>query len=290
LGTPTAAALLPSGQFPSSLTPPLRDAFNDRAPAFAEDCFEKLDQTGSIKPCTDNPGLTKTTMLVGDSHAAQWQGVLADTTKNAGSTLITATRSGCPVWNLRSAYLNSKTSDYCDAWRKNAVDLVKKERPDLLILSTYVSPVFIDPATGRQPIPQDRPSQFARGIQQTLETLRPYVGKIVVLEDIPQFVGVASDPLRCLADAQQGTDCQFPNDLNNPDRVLLRQVTNSVKGAQLVNPYPIVCPDVFCQVVEGTRIKYFDQLHLSNSYAKTLTPWVNSWLRPVLKTAKKPAD
>ncbi len=286
--TPTVAALLPSGQYPSSLTPPLRDAFDDRAPAFAEDCFEKVDQTGPIKPCIDNPGLGKKTLLVGDSHAAQWQGVLAETTKAAGSTLVTATRSGCPVWSLRSAYLNEQTSNYCDSWRANVIELVKKERPEVLILSSYASPVFIDRTTGRQPAPQDRPAQLARGIQETLQTLRPYAGKIVVLEDTPQFVGVASDPLRCLADAQQGTDCQFPNDLNNPDRIVLRQVTKSVAGAELANPYPIVCPEVFCQVVEGNRIKYFDQLHLSNSYAKTLAPWVDSWLRPDLKSAKKP--
>ncbi len=286
-GTPVVASLLPSGQFASSLTPPLQVAFNDRAPAFFTDCFEKVDQSEPLKPCIDNPGLAKTTMLLGDSHAAQWQGVLAQTTKAAGSKLITSTRSGCPVWNLRSAYLNSRTADYCDEWRSKAIDLVKKEKPDLLILSTYASPIFIDPSTGQQPLPQERNAQLARGMQETLETLRPEVGAIVVLEDTPQFIGVASDPLKCLADAQQGTDCQFPNDLNNPDRVLLRQVTNSVRGAQLANPYPQVCPDIFCQVVEGNRIKYFDQLHLSNSYAKTLAPWVDTWLRPNLGKATK---
>ena len=261
------------------IQPPITKAYEDRSPVLKNGCFVAFDSS-ELKTCIDNPGRPQKIVLAGDSHAAQWQGVLSQVIREENATLITTTRAGCPIWDVRSDY-GAKAIATCSSWRAKFFAYVRKTKPDVVIISQYASTPFVT-TDNRSPEGQEKATLLESAVQESIDKLNPYVGRVIFLEDTPSN---PANPLSCLATARLASDCAFANQADSVDRVTIRQAVKNSGSAHLVDPYPTVCPRKRCPVAIENRLVYYDGGHLTNSYALTLSPWVKGWLDTNLQEA-----
>ena len=130
-------------------------------------------------------------------------------------------------------------------------------------------------------------SELEAAIRRKLQTFTPLASKTILLEDIPTAVQY---PPGCLSRARSAEDCSFPNEKDSPNRVQLRDIADRVPGITVVNPYSKVCPSSQCQVVRDGIIMYFDEGHLTNTFAETLDGWVSQWLGSAVNSARAPSS
>ena len=259
------------------IQPPITKAYEDRSPVLKNGCFVAFD-SAELKTCTDNPGRPQKIVLAGDSHAAQWQGVLAQVIRQENATLITTTRAGCPIWDVRSDY-GAKAIATCSLWRAKFFAFVRKTKPDIVIISQYASTPFVT-TDNRFPEGQEKATLVETAVQESIDKLNPYVGRVIFLEDTPSN---PANPLSCLATARLASECAFGNQADSVDRVTIRLAAKTSGSAYLVDPYPQVCPRKRCPVAIENRLVYYDGGHLTNSFALTLAPWVKGWLQTNLQ-------
>ena len=54
-----------------------------------------------------------------------------------------------------------------------------------------------------------------------------------------------------------------------------------VAGAYPIDPTPLLCREDVCPAVIGDVVVYGQTTHLTATYAKTMTPWLDAQLPPV---------
>ena len=56
------------------------------------------------------------------------------------------------------------------------------------------------------------------------------------------------------------------------------RVAEEVEGVRLIDPTPIACPEKECPAVIGDVLVYRNGAHLTATYVRTLTPWLDKQL------------
>ena len=184
---------------------------------------------------------TKTVVLYGDSHAAQWFPSLNKLAEEKGFKLITLTKSACPSIAVTRASVGAFQMKNCAAWRSNAISRIAAAKPDLVILSSFehYSPVG-DPRKVEQ--------WWANGSKKTHQILQPLSPKLIYLLDTPLPERNIPDCLattredRCVANAKKG----------------LPQVADF----QIINPSIWLC-EIACPGIVRGNVAYRDASHIS---------------------------
>lgn len=271
------ARALPLPRWQELLKPPLTSVKQDGSPD-ASVCFVGLDVT-DVTTCERGPaGASKTVMLVGDSHAIQWQGGFVAAAQKDGFRLITATKQSCPVWDLPVASTKlQRTYTECATWRQNLFALIAQTKPDVLVLASTTAWTNAVDANG-QPYPD--PSQaISAAVTKTLGEVMPDARTTVVLGDNPVLPG---PPGSCLGRAAKPSDCDFTGDPHGRGLDVVRTAA-AAAGATNVDTFPHLCPDPSaCSLVDGRIVIYRDTDHVTNTYAGSQGPWFSEWLKPML--------
>jgi peptidoglycan/LPS O-acetylase OafA/YrhL len=202
-----------------------------------------LNYHQSISPLCEfgKIGSTKTVVLYGDSHAAQWFPALNKLAEEKGFKLLTLTKSACPSIAVTRASVGAFQMENCEEWRSNAVSRIAAAKPDLVILSSFehYSPVG-DPQMVEQ--------WWANGSKKTHQILQPLSPKLIYLLDTPLPDRNIPDCLtttredRCVANAKKG----------------LPQVADF----QIINPSIWLCQTDCPGIVRG-NVAYRDASHIS---------------------------
>ena len=184
---------------------------------------------------------SKTVVLYGDSHAAQWFPALEKLAAEKGFKLISLTKSACPSIDVVRKSSGAFKMSNCAAWRKSAVARIAIVKPDLIILSSFE---HFAP-TGD---PKNVEQWWAEGSERTFQTLQPLTSKIVYILDTPL-------PNRnipsCLA-STSADKCLVGS------RVGLPQVANF----ELIDPAKWLCEETCKAIVRG-NVAYRDASHIS---------------------------
>ncbi|MFD0481203.1 acyltransferase family protein [Kineococcus sp. GCM10028916] len=254
---------------PADLTPSLDAAADDR-PRTPEggSCHVGLRASAPAPgECAagDLNGST-TAVLVGDSHAQQWLPALDAWGRAAGVRVVSLTKSGCPLYDLRidQAQLGRDYSE-CYAWRRAVFSRITREAPAVVVTSavgTYSSGGQ-DPATA-----------YGDGVGTTVTQLRAVADRVVVLEDTPYPAG---DVPTCVArhlDDAAACALDEKSALGDADlRTAVRDAATRA-AAVVVDPTPRLCTDGECPVVLGDTLVYRDESHLSATMARLLVPLI----------------
>ncbi len=97
----------------------------------------------------------------------------------------------------------------------------------------------------------------------------------MVIRDTPAS---ASDVPSCVSeDLQHLESCAFPRvhdwDLEFDDRA-----AKSDSGHHLIDVTAEICPGELCRAVIGNALVYRDKSHLTATFARTLSPWIDKGL------------
>lgn len=251
-------------------------AVNDRPKLYGQGCHLQFLEA-EPKLCAFGPAdATRSVVLLGDSHAAQWFPALEVLALRNHWRLVTITKAACPALDLRT-YNPVLHREYheCETWRDRAIARIKELRPALLVMAS-ASYYDVDPAVR------------AEALARFSFRLRPNVETLVVVRDTPRpGFNVPS----CLARAEwRGADgratCTYGRE---SERVWYegqmqaeRTVLARHRGSYYVDLSRSLCSSERCEVVRGPLVLFSDAHHLTASFAATLAEPLQEALQDAL--------
>ncbi|MEV5952790.1 acyltransferase family protein [Streptomyces sp. NPDC051987] len=208
----------------------------------------------------------RTMVLLGDSHAYQWGNAFDTLGRKLHVKVVTVIKSGCSpeVYKITRADLGREYTE-CPKWRTTALAYIRKLKPDVVVVANRVQYTTV-----------------REGAADTFKKLQAMGSDLVYLADTPKPTFNIPD---CLAEnSKHPAECTLPSEtaVDLPDfRKLERQVAEKY-GATVINPLPAFCANGYCPAVIGGHVVYWDNSHMTGSYAASLEPFLEPTFRKVL--------
>lgn len=242
----------------------------DKGPVFRQGCLITGPQARS-GPCLY--GATKSpnkVVIFGDSHALQWTPALIGLARERNWRLIALLHGDCTAAQV-------SVDRFCDRWRRNSLARIKKEKPGLVIVASNTGDNMSVKVAGQTLGRRAAESHLTRGMAKTLRQLRAQGMAVTLIRDLVKSKDFL--PSECVAENRANPGrCTFaarrPLSLSY-DFKAARQV----KGVELVDPLPKVCPGGRCTATHGKYLKFRDRFHISATYSRLLKGWLGSELQ-----------
>ncbi len=220
---------------------------------------------------------TPRVFIVGDSHAGAYARMALHLAGEARTQVRILTRGGCPL--LDGAYLEPRPD--CDGFRAAVLESVRTHaRPgDVLLVTGLYTQRYRDewgvPDKGPGP---GAPATAKQGAARAVEALLPYsrLGLRIVMEAPKPTLPTAL--FRC-ADAYTRINpyCDRKTDVLAAGQMLRRSkplemltvAAAATPGAEIWDPFSVLCPDTTCRGYKDGKPLYFDTDHLTG-YANTV--------------------
>jgi hypothetical protein len=200
---------------------------------------------------------TKTIILYGDSHAAQWFPALNEIAKRAGYKLISLTKSACSSVDITRSDQGAFKMSRCKQWRLNSIKRIQQVKPDVLIMSSFQ--YFAQPAQFT-----DRNKWWDDGQRKLLKEVRNSSPQLIYITDTPHPM---RDIPSCLANYSIAK-CSATS----------RSENLSIAGFKVIDPNSWLCSQV-CPAVKDGLVVYRDESHISVDISLALIPQLSQALR-----------
>ncbi|CDX43799.1 Acyltransferase 3 (fragment) [Mesorhizobium sp. SOD10] len=217
-------------------------------------CHQEQKSVNATGCQLGDPTGTRTIVVMGDSHAAQWVPAIDKIAKDRKWKLVTFTKAACPV--TRATILdNGKPYEQCALWREKVLAEIAKLKPDLVITSQ-------SNYTG---VARDA---MVEGLRSVWGEITSQGVRVVAIRNTPFSL---FDPRNCL-----GTD---PGKCVNPRGEVEREniyalAAQPVAGVTVVDMNDALCGKDSCPAVAGNIVVLRDNHHLTATYALALAPYL----------------
>ncbi len=252
-------------------------AKNDKAALYQDDCWSDRPFTRR-QVCTYGKQDSQTRIaLVGNSHAGMWHAALADIATKNGWRLDTYLVSECYTVAIPLAFETDALTNNCLAWNEWALESLEQGGYDTVVLSNFTHAKLKD-------VPEtDQYTMQVAGYTSTIDRLLKQGMKVLTIRDAP--AGISNIP-DCLAkNGNDATKCD-----GERAKVLKEDPLHEAATAHK-SPYVEAldlsdrfCDETKCYATIGKLIVYFDHGHITNTYAKTLTPDIEIVLARLMAT------
>ncbi len=272
---PGAAALAGTAVASSgvSVLPPVASAAADIPEAEKQGCLAgQHDQ--DVTECTfgDTTNPTRTIALVGDSMAEQWFAPLEQLAEQNHWKLVTMLHATC-AWTATTLVDETTGGDYqdCQRWGAAVLDrLVGPGRPDAVVTTARLARSAAHPDSDEQST-----SDIAAGMTQYWARLADAGISIVPIRETPELDRNVPD---CLSGRSEVTVCSRPVAEAISARTPITEASSASTGVRVVDMNSLICGTETCQPVVGNVVVYRDSHHLTNSYSRTLAPYLGQKL------------
>lgn len=270
---------------PGDLVPRLENANTDFGwllPA-PDECLVDPEVVES-PPCVfGDPEGSRTVVLLGDSHAAEWLPAFDDIGKQLGWKVELLAKAGCPAARLtfRTAYqtytqrLIGPPPD-CIPWFDNTLARINATAPDVVVLSSCNGCEYMVDEGGDVLTRET----WGAGLLETLQRISSSGTTRVVLGDIPRLKASVDclalrphDVQKCSHPVEVATGATY-NDVE--------QEVAEAAGARFVDVTPWFCTSV-CSPVIGNMLVYSNDYHVTATYARFLTGELQAALQPIVE-------
>ncbi|MGQ4386201.1 acyltransferase family protein [Streptomyces sp. SAS_270] len=251
---------------PSNLVPALPQVKASRSAVYRDGCHVSYGSTKTPSCVYGDRASSRTVVLFGDSHAAQWFPALHRLAIARGWKLVSLTKASCKVADV-TIISRHKPYTACDTWRSHAVARINTLHPALVVVSSSDAG---DPAR-----PADDPlQQWTAGFEETFRGLTASGAHLAVVLDTPW---PKVDAVDCAArnSLHLGVCANhLPEAIHDGTRHTAVRSAAAATGASVIDPEPWVCATRTgtCPVVVGNVAVYRDDSHLSEAYVEALTP------------------
>ena len=256
---------------PAQITPPLLSAPHDFADS--HDCFVSYKQTAPMPDggCTfGDPHGARTIVSVGDSHANAWFPAIDAWAASAHWKFIQYAKAACPpgIYPADINPISHRVYTECNKWRDAVFARVAAMKPDVVLITSQMRVLAIDPT----------------GMIQTIDNFRGAGARVLYLEDTP-FAGKVGLIPDCLAlNSKDIQRCSSTR--SDPSTRLEGMIQRTVEiaaakraGATLIDPLPWFCTATVCPPVIDGIVVYADNHHITATYDR----WLASEMGQVLK-------
>jgi hypothetical protein len=226
-----------------------------------------------------------TAALIGDSHADQWAGAVAESLKEAGLRgSLYKTVNACALMPDSYAVdaLDHRWTSKCRIGQKQWRDRIEAENPALVILSSFwlygvssrYPARYVDDQSEAMPDLSQSRARFERNIAETVEWLTANRRKVVI---IGTTVLVDRPPSACYGrpDVFSAPDCQKLNAVSDPEAQanlsnFFRKLAAGRSDVLYVDVESALCKGAECLHAEHGTSFYLDRHHL--------TPYAAMWV------------
>jgi peptidoglycan/LPS O-acetylase OafA/YrhL len=252
---------------PGSITPDVALAHDDIPVVYSAGCHVDSPVV-QPKGCSFGDAASGVdVVLVGDSHAAQWEPALQALADARHWHLRVFTKSGCPFANA-PVTLGNEARGYpeCAAWNRAMLDLLAASPPDLVMTSSSRYRLFVDDSVLDEPA-SDR--EIVAGYRSTWSALEAIGVPVIVLADTPRPGFDIGD----CASASLGhmRRCSFSREEALAASGVPASKATVGTAAELIDLNDAICPDDPCAAVIGNVLVYRDTDHMTATYSSTLS-------------------
>ncbi|HEX6664971.1 MAG TPA: acyltransferase family protein [Solirubrobacterales bacterium] len=255
---------------------PLR-ARDDRSRAFYDGCLVGIDGTNSNRCLYGDPHGKRTLILFGDSHAMQYFAPLEELARKHHWRLIALTKAECTPGEvpIRSMVADREYSQ-CRAWREDSLQRIEAASSKAMVVMSGDTAYTPYDADGNELTGADGAAAMEAGYAETLARIDRAGLRTAVIRDTPAS---ASDVPSCVSKELQNLDsCAFERD-RDPDKEFDARAAVAAPNAHLIDLTAEICPADLCRAVIGNALVYRDKSHLTATFARTLSPWIETGLR-----------
>ena len=222
----------------------------ERPGVYGDGCHVNYGETKSGYCTYGDKESSKTIVLYGDSHAAQWFPTLDKMATERGFKLVSLTKSACPAVDAKRPDQGAFKQVHCTKWRENSIKRIAEIQPLAVITSSFQ---YFTPSNNKI----TRAQWWNDGQRKLLEGLRGSTNNLIYISDTPR-------PLRDIPNCLASRDSKVCDSTE-------RSKVSVIRGFDVINPNPWLCSSYCPAIVEGT-VAYRDASHISVDMALKLLP------------------
>ena len=222
----------------------------EKPAVYGDGCHVNYGETKSGYCTYGDKESSKTIVLYGDSHAAQWFPTLEKMATERGFKLVSLTKSACPAVDAKRPDQGAFKMVHCTKWRENSIKRIAEIQPLAVITSSFQ---YFTPANSSI----SRAQWWNEGQRKLLKGLRGSTNNLIYISDTPR-------PLRDIPNCLASRDSKVCDSTE-------RSRVSVIPGFDVINPNPWLCSSYCPAIVEGT-VAYRDASHISVDMALKLLP------------------
>lgn len=238
----------------------------DKSNAYADGCWSNIP-FDKRPTCTYGDGKTQVA-LIGNSHAGHWLPALEELAEENDWTITTFLISRCTVSTEFQTFDTRAKSQACRDYTDWTMEQTTSGKFDAIVTSERQSVPLQDQTW------DETEENAPAGYTEPLEQWNDAGLDILVIRDTP-FPGTAKKDI---------PDCVAANE-DDPSQCAgtpkswfwmdpLAETARSIDSDRIavIDPETWVCPEGTCRPIIGGVITYFDDSHITATYARTLAP------------------
>jgi len=229
-----------------------------------DECFVTRMNTDTIPCVFGKPGGTRVA-LVGDSHAYHWLAALQVIAEQQNWQISTFVRSSCPFSHVDWVRTLPADGERCAEWNRKADAAIAAQAPFKYVFTSLKAVGNILPAGTSSSTALD-------GFRKSWQPLIDRGAKIIAIHDAPRTLGKqASCALAHRHDLQK---CFTHQSLALDQKDWLFDSAKALPGVATVDMTEYFCANGKCPQIVGNVFVYIDNSHISQTYARTLAPYL----------------
>jgi peptidoglycan/LPS O-acetylase OafA/YrhL len=256
---------------------PLR-ARADRSRAFYDGCLVGIEGTNSNRCLYGDPNGKRTLILFGDSHAMQYFTPLEVLAEKHQWRLIALTKAECTPGEVKiRSMVADREYSQCDVWRESALKRIEDsgDNKSVTVVMSGDTAYTAYGEGGEELTGAANAEALQEGYEKTLQRIQAAGPNTVVIRDTPAS---SDDVPSCVSeDLHHLQKCAF-KEPQEWDRDFDERAADATPGAHLIDLTAEICPGELCRAVIGNALVYRDKSHLTATFARTLTPWIETGL------------
>jgi hypothetical protein len=228
-------------------------------------------------------GSSRTLVVYGDSHAEMWFDAFDKLATAIGWRLVMLAKPYCPATSVTfSSPISSGPYAQRVAWQRFAVNRIRSLHPAVVVITGEFEDSTIP---SKSPSAGSAVEQWQTGEETTLRLLKAPGTSEVVLGNIADLQTSGPTCLaRHVSDVQDCSISLQKAEANWLGYYAAEKTAASAEGARYINVLPWLCA-MTCSPVIGNFDVYFNEFHITATYASYLTQVLHAALRPSLATA-----
>ncbi|MFT4287529.1 acyltransferase family protein [Nocardioides sp.] len=236
------------------------------------DCYAGFEDSSTRLCDYGDTAADELVVVYGDSHAGMWLPALDELGKTQHFRVVPLIKSSCAPFDVPQT-LGGKPYPSCAEFYDWAIAEIAELHPAAVVVG-YRGLYQVQAAA------DVRDEVWSTGVTATAQALTAAAPTVVVLADLPQRALPAAD---CLSTpgADQLT-CLAPIAGNGIVSNPLTAAALDGTGARFVDPRPLVCAAGVCPLVVGDQVVYYDDDHVTASWARLVAPALGGLIGPLL--------
>jgi hypothetical protein len=245
-------------------------ALDDMPETYKTGCHAEQASTKLPENCSFGPVDSETHIyLFGNSHANMFFTPIREASLDRGARFTSRTRSACSISDV--TFLSGESENTrCNSWREDVMKEIAATTPDLVIMSTDLRPStsILDPETGVKASPERTVALYTSGLQKLIARMANLGINVVLIRDTPRL---GDPPLDCLS-TNTPKYCRVPvaSTVNDPNFSV--GVLSDTEYTTPVDLTFALCGKLYCDLVKSQTIVWRDDHHITDTYAKLLSP------------------